>query len=308
MKRKWLAIVLILGATVGGVYYWYWQQLHNSEVIAQPTGDMAKANEDLIKSSKGWINILVLGTDNRENEAARTDSIMLVSANADTRQVSVISIPRDTRVNIADVGLTKITHANAVGEAKGGVHQGTLESAKAVSNLLGVPINYYVKIDFQGFQKAVDAAGGIDVTLPSAVNDGANIQLSAGTHHLTGEQALRLSRARYGLSNGDFGRQQDQFYLLSALAHKMLSLSNVTKLPEVLNTVNQELMDTNMSVSEMTVMGFNFKGIAKDDMKYYQLPGKGITAHDPLVGADVYYYEPDMDGIRKIVTQALTKK
>lgn len=311
MKKKWLAlaIVLILGATGGGVYYGYWQKLHNSEVIAQPTGDMAKSNEDLVNNSKEWINILVLGTDNTvENEVARSDSIMLVSANVDTRQVSVISVPRDTRVNIEGVGLTKITHANAVGQAKGGVHQGTLESAKAVSNLLGVPINYYVKIDFQGFQKAVDAVGGIDVTLPSAVNDGTNIHLTAGPHHLTGDQALSLARARYGLPNGDFGRQQDQFYLLSALAHQMLSLANITKLPGVLNTINQDLMDSNMSVSEMAAMGLDFKGIAKDDMKYFQLPGKGITAHDPLVGADVYYYEPDMAGVKKIVEQALAKQ
>ena len=52
-------------------------------------------------------------------------------------------------------------------------------------------------------------------------------------------------------------------------------------------------------------MGLAFKGITKETIKYYQLPGRGITAHDPLVGADVYYYEPDMDGVKKIVQEAL---
>lgn len=55
----------------------------------------------------------------------------------------------------------------------------------------------------------------------------------------------------------------------------------------------------------MVTMGLAFKGITKETIKYYQLPGRGITAHDPLVGADVYYYEPDMDGVKKIVQEAL---
>lgn len=230
--------------------------------------------------------------------------MMLVLANVDTQQVSVISIPRDTRVNIPGVGLTKINHANAVGEAKGGVHEGTLESAKAVSNLLGVTINYYVKIGFQGFQKVVDAVGGIEVNLPNPVTD-KDLHLPAGENHLSGDEALRLARARYGLPNGDFDRQQDQFYLISALAHQMLSLSNISKLPEELNIIQQDLMDTNLSTPEMLTMGLAFKGIAKEVIKYYQLPGQSTSAPDPLVGANVYYYEPDMEGVRKIVQEAM---
>jgi cell envelope-related function transcriptional attenuator common domain len=302
--RITLVIILILGLLVGGGYYWKWQTLHNVTVVTEPTenqNSMTAINKD-----KGRKNILVLGTDNRGNEIGRSDSIMLVSLNVDTHQVSVISIPRDTRVNIAGVGLTKITHANAVGEAKGGVREGTLESAKAVSNLLGVTINYYVKIDFQGFQKAVDAVGGININLPYPVNDNvAKVYLPAGENHLSGEEALRLARARYGLPNGDFDRQQDQFLLISALAHQMLNLSNITKLPEILNVVYQDLMDTNLSTAEIVTMGLEFKGLAKENIKYYQLPGRGITAYDPLVGDNVYYYEPDMDGLNKVVKEAL---
>lgn len=302
MKKKLIWLLVILGVIAGGAYYWNWKMLHPSEILSEP--DQTGSGNEVIKS-ENRINILVLGSDTREGEAARTDSIMLVSANVDTNKVSVISIPRDTRVDIPGVGLTKITHASVIGENKGGVREGTLETARAVSNLLGVTLNYYVKIDFEGFQNAVDAIGGIDVTLPKAVNDDVQkIYLKAGTHHLTGDEALRLSRARYGLSNGDFGRQEDQFHLLSALAQQMLSVSNITRLPNVLNTVHQELMDTNFSVSEMAAMGLRFKGISKDDMNYYQLPGKGISAHDPLVGANVYYYEPDMDGVKKVVRQA----
>lgn len=321
IKRTLWSIVLILGILAGGTYYWNWQMLHNVAVISQPTvvmsmdndneNDNENKNENERKEkpdtpSKGWINILVLGTDARGDEVARTDSIMLVLTNVDTQQVSVISIPRDTRVNIPRVGLTKINHANAVGETKGGVREGTLESANAVSNLLGVTINYYVKVNFQGFEKVIDTIGGIVVDLPNPVNDDkVNIHLPAGENHLSGEKALRLARTRHGLPNGDFDRQQDQFYLLSALANQMLSIQNISKLPEEITIIQQELVDTNLSTAEMVAMGFAFKGITKDAIKYYQLPGRGITGLDPLVGANIYYYEPDMEGIGKVVQEAL---
>lgn len=314
LKKIWVGVALILGIATGGTYFLYWQSLHHVAIVSQPSAKVPQPSavsysesdkqEKLATNANGWINTLILGTDNGENEVSRTDTIMLVSANVDSHQVSIISIPRDTRVNLQGVGLTKINHANAVGVMDGGVHQGTLESAKAVSELLGVNINYYAKINFQGFQKAIDAIGGIDINLPYPVND-SEAHFSAGEHQLSGDEALRLVRSRHGLPNGDFDRQKDQFLLLSALAHKMLNLSNISKLSEELTIVHQYLIDTNLSTPEMLTLGFAFKGITKDSIKYYQLPGQGIMAHDPLVGADVYYYQPEMDGVKKVVQEAL---
>ncbi len=317
MKRFWLGIVLNLGVVAiagiiaGEAYYCNWQSLRHSVINAQATvaaveNTKKETPEPPSSKEKGRLNVLILGTDNEGNEVGRSDSLMLISANLDKQQVSVISIPRDTRVNLPGVGLTKITHANAVGEVKGGVHEGTLESEKAVSDLLGVSINNYAKINFRGFIKAVDAIGGLDVNLPNAVNDNStDVHLSAGEHHLTGDEALRLAQVRYGLPNGDFDRQHNQFYIISALAHQMLRLSNISKLPGVLSVVHQDLVDTNLSIPEMATLGFKFRGINKEDIKYFQLPGQGISAPDPLVGAEVYFYEADRDGVKKIVQEAL---
>ena len=107
--------------------------------------------------------------------------------------------------------------------------------------------------------------------------------LPAGQNHLTGDQALRLSRARYGLPNGDFDRQKNNFYLLAALANQMLSFSNISKLPEIIDLVYQELVDTNMSAAEVAAIALKFKGITRDEITYYQIPGQGL-AHDPLAG------------------------
>lgn len=302
MKKKyWIALIAsLIFAIGGGIYFWRGHLIQQAStlVVAKPTNPIGISEE--LPKDRVSVNVLLLGSDTRGNEAGRTDSMILISADTKSKHVSIISIPRDTRVNLPGVGLTKITHANVVGEASGGVQAGTLAAVQAASNLLGVTINDYAKVNFEGFQKVVDAVGGIDVTLPEAVGD-----LKAGNQHLNGDMALQLARARYGLPDGDFGRQRDQFYLLSAMGHKMLSIENVPKLPQVLNIIHKDLMDTNLSDAQILALATDFKGVAKDDIKYFQLPGKGITAHDPLVGADVYYYEPEIAGVKKVVLEAL---
>ncbi|WP_156922772.1 LCP family protein [Desulfitobacterium metallireducens] len=317
LNKLGLGILLsfgMLGISLGA-FYWKGQTHDQAMVVYQPS-EVALGNEEEEKGKsespvpkeKGRVNILLLGIDNKGDEPGRADSIILVSANSDTHQISAISIPRDTRVSLPEVGLTKITHANVVGELKGGIDEGTLETVKAVSNLLEVDINYYLKINFKGFEKVVDAIGGIDVSLPSSVNDRrSNLHLSAGEHHLSGEEALVLVQARYDLPDGDFGRQQNQFYVVQSLANQMLAPSNIPELPKLITTIRQDLLDTNMSIYEMVTLGVEFKGIDKEAMKYYQLPGKGISALDPLVGAVVYYYEPNKDGVKKVIQEAFER-
>lgn len=167
-------------------------------------------------------------------------------------------------------------------------------------------INSYAKINFEGFQKIIDAIGGIDVILPIAVNDTErDIHLAAGNQHLTGDLALRYARVRYSLSDGDTGRQRNQSYLLSVMGNKILSLENVPKLPKLINIVHTDLMDTDLSDAQILALATEFKGIPKDNIKYFQLPGKPLTAHDPLVGTDLSYFEPEKTGVKKLVLEAL---
>lgn len=301
-------------AILVGVYYCNRQILYSTEILYTPkvVTTVTTDNEELHKSPlleiKGILNILVLGIDSQGGEPGRSDSMILVSTNMDSHRVSVISIPRDTRVSLPGVGLTKITHANAVGEANGGVHEGAIESVKAVNELLGVNINYYIKINYKGFKKVVDGLGGVTVNLPKDVNDTSlKLHLSAGEHHITGDEALLLAQARYELPEGDFDRQHNQFYILQGLANQLLNLSTITELPKLLMVIRQDLVDTNMPISEMLKVGFEFQGIDKETIKYYQLPGQGISAPDPLVGANVYYYEPNKEGIKNVIEEAFAK-
>lgn len=305
MKKKyWIALTAaaLIIAVGGGIYVWRGQliQQATTSVVAKPINPIDTPVDIPIEIQKDRVNFLLLGSDARGNEPGRSDTMIFISADTKSKHVSMISIPRDTRVNLPGIGLTKINHANAVGEASGGVHAGTLASVQAASNLLGVTINDYTKINFEGFQKVVDAIGGIDVTLPQAVGD-----LKAGNQHLNGDMALKVARDRYSQSDGDFGRQRDQFYLLSAMGHKMLSIENVPRLPQILNIIHKDLMDTNLNDAQILALATEFKGVTQENIKYFQLPGKGITAHDPLVGTDLYYYEPDIAGVKKAVLDAL---
>jgi len=303
MKKKyWIAPLALIIAIGGGTYFWsgHLVQQAVTSVVAKPTNSIDNPVDTPKEAQKDRVNILLLGSDARGTEASRSDTMILISADTKSKHVSIISIPRDTRVDLPGIGLTKITHANAMGELNGGVHAGTLAAVQAASDLLGVTINDYMKLNFVGFQKIVDAVGGIDVTLPKAVGD-----IKAGNQHLNGDMALQLARNRYDLPDGDFGRQRDQFYLLSAMGNKMLSIENIPKLPQILTIIHTDLMDTNLNDAQILALATDFKGVSQDNIKYFQLPGKGITAHDPLVGSDLYYYEPDKAGVKKVVREAV---
>lgn len=264
------------------------------------------ASKEVSELKSSAIHFLFLGTDGYNGTVSRTDVMIFVAARQDTKKVSVISIPRDTRVYIEGIGRTKINHANALGALEGGVHQGTQKSIQAASNLLGVPINYYAKIDYQGFVKAVDAVGGIDITLPATINDPyVSVYLTAGQHHLTGEQALRLARARKTVKGGDFGRQRHQVLLMTALAKKLLGPENIKKLPEILEIVKENLTDTNLSVDETLALGIAFSGIDSGSITYYQLPGRSTMAWDPVMDMKLFFYEPDPQEVRRIVEEAI---
>ncbi|HZK54054.1 MAG TPA: LCP family protein [Desulfosporosinus sp.] len=295
-KRYKIALITasLMVAIGGGLYYWSGhlvQQASTSEV-AKPTNPIEIPAEAL----KGRVNVLLLGSDTRGDEVGRTDTMILISADTKTKHVSMISIPRDTRVNLPGIGLTKITHASVVGTAKAG----TQLSVQAASNLLGVTINDYTIINFAGFSKMIDAIGGIDVTLPKAVG-----AIKGGNQHLNGVMALQLARNRHDLADGDFGRQRDQALILSAMANKMLSIENVPNLPHLLDIIHQDLLDTNLNDAQMLALANEFKGVSKDNLKYFQLPGKGIRAHDPMVGTDLYFFEVDKKGVSKVVLEAM---
>ena len=175
-----------------------------------------------------YTNIVLLGSDRRPGAAAwRTDTIIVVSVDSTNNMVRLLSIPRDLWVYIPGHGYNRINTADLWGELakKGG---GPERVKKTIHHNLGIPIHYYVRIDFDGFVKIIDAVGGIDVDVDCALSD---MKLTSGMHHMDGKMALRYSRARYSTNDFDRGRRQRK--VLMALWDQALTLNIIPRLPEL---------------------------------------------------------------------------
>ena len=224
-KKIAIAIIVIalLAAVVGlGVYIY--KEMQKSAINADMQLDEKEAlevqNELTQKDYTTFeepFTVLLLGSDAREDDpdmGARTDTIILVRVDAMTNTVSMVSIPRDTRIELPDVGYEKFNAAYTYGGASGTI--------AAVKQLTGVDIDHYAEINFEGLVGLVDAIGGIDVVVDEEIDDeDAGGHIDAGKQHLDGEQALILARSR-AYVDGDYTRQVNQRKVIMAIINKAL--------------------------------------------------------------------------------------
>jgi LCP family protein required for cell wall assembly len=173
-----------------------------------------------------YLNIVLLGSDKRVGSGAwRTDTMIVASLDVEDNIVRLLSIPRDLWVYIPGHGYNRINTADLWGElAKKG--SGTERVKQTIHYNLGIPIHYYVRVDFKGFMKIIDTVGGIDVDVDCPLPD---IEVKAGMHHMDGAQALRYARSRKSTSDIDRGRRQRK--VLLALWDQALTKDMIPKLP-----------------------------------------------------------------------------
>ena len=185
--------------------------------------------------SSGPLNILVAGLDERTGltrlqqlrlhvgaaTGLNTDTLMVVHVPADHRFVRVVSLPRDSWVNIPGHGMNKINAALGLG--------GPQLMVQTVEQATGLTINDYVEINFLGFVKVIDALGGVNICLPYAVDDhDSGLHMSAGVHHVNGITALEFARDRHSFPTSDLARIQDQQQLISSALIKGMNSGMLT--------------------------------------------------------------------------------
>ncbi|MDA8440832.1 MAG: LCP family protein [Peptococcaceae bacterium] len=325
---KWLLTVVGVIAALGvaGAYYYHTltPQQHfvagNIPVVSKPTVAAVTTaatagvttSASLPAASKDRVfNVLLLGSDEQTtNIASRTDSIMLVHVDIDTQTYNILSIPRDTRINLPGYGETKITHASYMGGLAGGPAAAMKSTLDAVSNLTGVAINYFAETDYRGLQGMVDAVGGVEVTIPYRIAltypwysaDKGKV-FNPGTYFLNGQMATEIVHERYSLQNGDFGRQQTQEIVLKAILKKAMNPANIANLPQLIAAAHSFLINTNMSTEDMLSLAIGLKGLKAGDIHYYQLTGHSLYAMDPIVQTNLYYFVPDMQQLNTIIAQ-----
>ncbi len=236
--------------------------------------------------------ILLMGVDSEQENikgaSFNGDSLMLITFNPETLNTTILSIPRDTYVPIACFAgqrENKITHAAWYGEDC---------MMKTITKFTGIDIDYYVKINFKGVVKLVDALGGIDVDVPikfceqdSNRNMNNQICLNPGQQTLNGEQALALSRHRKTIN--DFVRGQNQQLVVKGLMNKVKSIRSVDTIQDLLATLSNN-METNMSTSEMLSLYDVAKDIAS---KTKDMPIEDLLTMQRLYlsGYDQYIYD-----------------
>lgn len=266
-------LILAGGGLLGGKFAYNIHKLFGGNIFSILSTTKLKGED------QGRVNILLAGNsadDPGHDGASLTDSIMLVSIDTKQHKAFMLSIPRDLWVHIPGDGHQKInaayvageaTHFNDAGYPTGGM--GQLE--QIVSQDFGITINYYALVDYTAIRDAVNDVGGIDVNIqsndPRGLYDpsidyathGPLVKLGNGWHHLNGEQALDLARARgdaygsYGFAGSDFERTQNQRMMLVALKNKAISagvLANPAKLSNLSDAIGNNVK-TDFSLSEV---------------------------------------------------------
>lgn len=286
-KRGCLAtVIFLLIAAVAGVFLWF----SMDRIILVPNRNQVE--EDYVVS-KDRINILVLGTDSRQDDySGRSDSIMVFSLDLKHKKINALSIPRDSRVQIAgEDGKDKINHAFARG--------GFELTKKTVENLLKVPIDYYAITDFQGFEEIIDVLGGIEIDVDKRMyyhTDYGTINLRPGLQILTGADALGYVRYRHD-AMGDIARAGRQQIFMKAVMEKMLEPQNVAKLPTLLPAV-MNAMETDLSTSKLVLLAKNFAGITMaEDVRTEVMPG------DFANYGGISYWEIDETKMAELIPQ-----
>ncbi len=218
--------------------------------------------------------ILLLGTDGRPGEDTyRTDSIILTRVDPTEKQVTLISIPRDTYVEYKGSAM-KINAVFTYGQSDDG--SGAAEMIEVVNELCGVQISEYAEINFQGMQALIDAVGGIDLYIPEGdevIGDEhlPGIEIESGQQHLDGEHALAFSRSRYLYNDGDYTRMRHQRMVLGALANKILNNLDITTVPAILESL-ADMVHTSLSVNDIVALINAMRGMNTDDMYSANLP------------------------------------
>jgi polyisoprenyl-teichoic acid--peptidoglycan teichoic acid transferase len=285
-----LATLIIAGAAVG----YFVNRMANLAASAQhdlERGEHSDKRDKAINPSKDNFSVLFLGLDDRDGSLkGRTDALLLATFNKEEKTIKMLNIPRDSRVEIPGRDrLDKINHAHAYG--------GLDLTVDTVENLLDIPVDYYVKLNFDAFLSIIDALGGIEVDVPFSFQEmdskdrkGA-IQINEGMQTLNGEQALAYARMRKSDPRGDLGRGDRQKQVLEGIIKKGASFSTLTKFEDVLDSIESNL-STNFSFGNF--ISLHSYSSSLNNIESLSLKGDNLTLNR------VYYYELDQEALAEL--------
>lgn len=285
-RRRLIALFLLLTTLLGLSAWWYTHQPNSAEQIRarvtlepkKPKNLLQKisylafnTNDDtssiLAGAKEDRVNVLLLGMGGAGHDGPYlTDTVMIASLKPSTKEIALISIPRDLGVSIPGYGLQKINHANAYGELKK-PDWGAALATEVVSKNFNLDIPYYIRLDFKAFEEIIDELGGVTLTVdraftdaefPAPKNEYKTVSFKAGSQTMDGETALTFARSRHG-NNGegsDFARARRQQKILSALKDKITDIGVIANPITVTNILTdlENHLTTNMEFDELVAL------------------------------------------------------
>lgn len=219
-------------------------------------------------TSRGTVNVLIVGLDNVEG-GSRTDAIALAIFDSENPGLRIASIPRDSRVYIPGRSWDKINHAYVYGGIK--------LLRETLVNLTGMPIDYFVKVNYKSFPRIVDIVGGVDIYVEKRLhyNDYSGklfINIPAGQQHLDGKTALNYVRFRHD-PLGDIGRVQRQQKFIDTMMKKLKTPTIITRIPAIVNELFDSI-DTDLAPLEALKLVQFANSLPPDRIKMFMAPGR----------------------------------
>ena len=299
-----LVVVLVAALSAGGLYLWANSlvgRTHSTDpaiaaalTTPAPTGGTTPTT---VPPTPGSMNILLLGSDHRPTDSdkyGRSDTLMLIHVDAQANYVSVLSLPRDLRVDMGDYGYQKINAAYANG--------GDALSMTVVQGLTGLKINHYLNVNFDAFRAITTALGGIYVDVDRRYfysgPDFERVDVQPGYQRLAGDQALQYVRFRHD-DNNDFGRIDRQQRFLRAAKEQALNWSLATKIPSVVSLLAQHVTT---DLSTLDALSLSWWGVK---LGMGQVKQVKLSTSDQYIGG-VAYVIASPEAVQAAVDDLLT--
>ncbi|MDO4753858.1 MAG: LCP family protein [Bacillota bacterium] len=302
--KIFLFVLLISLIMVGSIYYLLGKYYERIKIDRHKISGNITLNEngntDLPskQEERKHINVLLLGTD---QGGYLTDSMLLVHYNVESRTTSLISIPRDYKIDLSPEmqeeiktkhQFIKLTELNSYAKSAGRPSPSSY-TTKAIEELTGVKIDHMVLFEIPAFKRLVDAVGGVEVYVPQNYHyddptQNLHIHLDKGTQVLNGKMAEGLVRFRQGNNQkgyGDFGRMEIQQYFFTAFIKKFVSLDTILNFNEIMESI-ADFIDTDASLNEAIGILTEIKNADFGRINSHTLPGTN-NVYDGL-----YFYDP----------------
>jgi polyisoprenyl-teichoic acid--peptidoglycan teichoic acid transferase len=312
--RRWgrIIVLLLTGCITAALVYVFSMVGVAVQEVTDPIPEEVRPEMRPLPVQAGQrINVLVMGLD---ADKLRSDTMLLVSFDPETKKATFMQIPRDTRALIAGKGTyEKINSAYAygVGDKQ---FPANLRALKTVEDLLDVSIHYTVVVDLEGFRKAIDAVGGVTIDIPQKMDyddptQDLHIHFEPGRQKLDGKQALEYVRWRgnndgTGYVDGDLGRIRAQQQFLGALLDKMLRPANLVSLPGQLAEISHYI-STTMESSRILSLTALATSLRRADLEFTTLPGTDGYLFEPAYAQRISYYFMDPVATGKLVDRAV---